>query len=410
MTRHLSDWLENYLKFTQESEPPTQYHVWSGVAALASVLRRKCYCNWGLRGNVYPNFYIALVGPPGGRKGTAMKIAKAMVQKLEIPMGSDALGSIQILYKEIANAEDAYREKKDILKVHRSLSIWAEEFQVFLSDNDIKFISSLTDLFDCADKWKYSTLSRGLDDLSNCFLNIIGAITPSLLQETLNTNAVGGGLLSRIIFVVGYGAIKRIALTFLSKEDLILQRNLEEDLQEIAQLAGVFKFSNNFLSSWVTWYEQIDQVDVVDNDKFLGYNARRALHINKLCMIFSASESNDMIIHRRHFKKALALLEETEEEMPNAFYGLGRGTHSEIFSSFLQFLESRDSFSYAELLSAFQLDALPIDMDQYLNMAKLTGKVKEEKSDTEIRYIPIHEIKEKKDTKYLKNTLYSKMI
>jgi len=410
MSRHLSDWLEYYLKFTQETESPTQYHLWSGISAIASALRRKCYCNWGLRGYVYPNFYIALVGPPGGRKGTAMRIAKKMLQKLEIPMGSDALGSIQILYKEISSAEDSYKEKNGVMKIHRSLSIWAEEFQVFLSDKDQMLLASLTDLFDCADSWRYSTLKRGIDDLSNCYLNIIGAITPSLLQAKLSMDAVGGGLISRIIFVVGYGAIKRIALPFLSKEDLELQKQLEEDLQTIGQLSGPFQLSSNFLNAWIDWYETISCVDAVDNEKFLGYNSRRALHINKLSMIISASESNEMIIEKRHFDKALAILEETEEEMPNAFYGLGRGAHSEIYTSFLRFLENHNTFTHEELLRAFQLDTLPVDMEQYVAMAKMTGRLKEVKSDTTMMYESIHDIKEKKDKRYLKETLYQRMV
>ncbi len=409
MKRNLTDWLEYYLQFTQNSEPPIQYHLWSGISALSSVLQRKCYCNWGLRGYIYPNFYVALVGPPGGRKGTAMKIAKGMVQQLEIPMGSDALGSIQIMYKEISKAQAEYREADGVIKFHKSLAVWSEEFQVFLSDKDQMLLSSLTDLFDCANSWKYSTLSRGVDDLSNCYLTIIGAITPSLLQSKLSMDAVGGGLISRIIFVVGYGAIKRIALPFLSKEELQLQTHLQEDLEQIHNLAGAFELTKEFLDTWIPWYETISTMNEVDNDKFMGYNSRRALHLNKLCMIFSASENNDMKIEARHFDKALAVLEETEEEMPNAFYGLGRGAHSEIFTSFLNFLDTHPEFNFAQLTEAFQLDSMPVDMEQFIRMAEITGKLRIEKSATETRYITIKDVKIKKDKSYLKETVYSKM-
>jgi len=412
MSRHLSDWLEHYLQFTQNSEPPTIYHTWSGIAAIASALRRKCYCNWGLRGYVYPNFYLALVGPPGGRKGTAMKIAKRMLQQLELPMGSDALGSVQMLYREIADSAAEYQEigKHGKTINHKSLSIWAEEFQVFLSDKDQQLLASLTDLFDCADNWKYSTLSRGLDDLSNCWLNIIGAITPSLLQSKLSMDAVGGGLISRIIFVVGYGAKRRIALPFLSKDELELQDNLSKDLQHISNLTGPFILTKEFLAAWVEWYEDLSVVNAINNDKFMGYNSRRALHINKLCMIVSASENNKMIITAEHLKKAIAILEEAEEEMPNAFYGLGRGDHSEVFTSFLSYIEERDNFSLAEMTQAFMLDAKPIEMQEYIRMAEMSGKLKKiETPSKEIVYETIHTFKERADRSYLKNTLYKRM-
>ena len=81
------------MEYTANTEPPKLYHLWSGITAIASALRRKCFCNWGMRGYVYPNFYVALVGPPGGRKGTAMRLAKTFVEDLEIPLGSGSLGS-----------------------------------------------------------------------------------------------------------------------------------------------------------------------------------------------------------------------------------------------------------------------------------------------------------------------------
>ena len=80
-------------------------------------------------------------------------------------------------------------------------------------------IPSLTDLFDCADVWKYKTLSRKTEDISNCYITIIGGITPALLQASLSQSSVGGGLISRIIFVVGYGPKQRKALQFLTEEE-----------------------------------------------------------------------------------------------------------------------------------------------------------------------------------------------
>jgi len=161
MSRQLSNWLEYYMKYTQRTEPPELYHLWSGLIAISSALRRKCYCNWGaLRGNVYPNMFVSLVGPPGGRKGTAMKIAKSFVQKLDITLGADSLGSTQALYRELMDSEDSYVDHEGITRKHKSVSIWAEEFQVFLTDRDQMLIPSLTDLFDCADIWKYKTLTR----------------------------------------------------------------------------------------------------------------------------------------------------------------------------------------------------------------------------------------------------------
>ena len=411
MSRQLSDWLEYYMKYTQRTEPPELYHLWSGLTALSSALRRKCYCNWGaLRGFVYPNLFVSLVGPPGGRKGTAMKIAKTFVQSLDVPMGADSLGSTQALYRELIDSEDTYVDPQGLHKKHKSLSIWAEEFQVFLSDRDQMLIPSLTDLFDCADSWKYKTLARKTEDISNCWITIIGAITPSLLQSKLSQDAVGGGLISRIIFVVGQGPKQRRALQFLTDEEEEIQQNLENDLQEIAQLSGPFTLSKDFLKAYVKWYEQDYDESGVPNEQFLGYNHRRPLHLNKVCMLVSIAESNEMVLNANHFEKALAIMQNTEQEMPNAFYGLGLSSQANVYAKFLSFIESRDTFEWSDLMRNFHLDVENISqMRGYVEMAEQSGILKVEASATEARYTSLKNKQAIRDPDFLNKTVFRLM-
>jgi hypothetical protein len=411
MARQLSDWLEHYMRYTQRTEPPELYHLWSGLTALSSALRRKCYCNWGaLRGIIYPNVFVSLVGPPGGRKGTAMKIAKSFVQQLEIPLGADSLGSTQALYKELMDSEDSYVDPSGITKKHKSISVWAEEFQVFLSDRDQLLIPSLTDLFDCADTWKYKTLARKTEDISNCWITIIGAITPDMLQAKLTRDAVGGGLMSRIIFVVGCGPKQRKALQFLTQEEEEINQKLENDLQEIANLSGQFTLSKEFLKAYVRWYERDYDESGVPSDKFLGYNHRRPLHINKVCMLLSVSESNDLIITEEHFEKALAVMQLTEHSMPDAFYGLGLANTANVYAKILSFIEAREYFDWTELVRSFHLDVENISqLRGYLEMAEQSGLIVSESSATTSRYMTIREQKAARDPEYIEKTVFRLM-
>jgi hypothetical protein len=411
MPRQLTDWLENYMKYTQRSESPELYHLWCGLTAISTALRRKCFCDWGpLRGQVYPNLFVALVGPPGGRKGTAMRPAKTFLQELDVTLGADSLGSTQALYKELIDSEDSYVDDKGMTKKHKSVSIWAEEFQVFLSDRDQMLIPSLTDLFDCADSWKYKTLSRKTEDISNCFITIIGAITPSLLQSKLTQDAVGGGLVSRIIFVVGQGPKHRKALQYLTEEEMDIQKKLGEDLQEIANMSGQFKLSKDFLRAYVQWYEQDYDDTGVPSDKFLGYNHRRPLHINKVCMLVSAAESNEMIITAEHFEKALAIMQITEQEMPNAFYGLGLSSQADVYAKILSFIEERDSFDWMEFVRTFHLDVENItQLRGYLEMAEQSGILKAETSATSSRYVSLAKKIEPADPELLNKTVFRLM-
>ncbi len=411
MTRNLPDWLEYYMKYTQNSEPPTQYHLWSGIAAISSCLQRKCWSHWGMSGgDIYPNFYIALVGPPGGRKGTAMKFAKEFILDLDLPTASDSLGSVQALYLELMEAKGNYKDTTGSILDYLSLSVWAEEFAVFLAHQDSVFVKSVTDLFDCPDRWKYRSLKQGIKPIHKCYLTIIGAITPSLLQESLTSTSVGGGLFSRIIFVTGYGKIKKVALGFLSKEERLIKTQLLEDLEVIKNMAGQFKMDDSFMKVYVPWYNGSDATDGVDSDKFVGYNERRAMHLKKLCMVLSAAESNDMILTKDHYAKALNILRYTESEMTGAFYGLGRGYHANIVTDLMRFLEEKGTTDWKEVLTKFQLDMVPQDLNIHLQSLSDMGKIEIEVSTTgNSRYIWRGKAVERKGIDFLNTTIFRLM-
>jgi len=77
MTRLLSNWLDGYMQYVDDSEPPELYHQWCGISTIASVLQRKCMLNLEQGKTVWPNLYVVLVGPVIG-KTTAMNYARAL--------------------------------------------------------------------------------------------------------------------------------------------------------------------------------------------------------------------------------------------------------------------------------------------------------------------------------------------
>ncbi|MEE9529076.1 MAG: DUF3987 domain-containing protein [Dehalococcoidia bacterium] len=412
MNRELNNWLESYLEFSQNTEPPTIYHLWSGIVAISSCLQRKCYLDWGYESIIYPNLYAVLVGPPGGRKGTAMKIAKALLRKLDIVLGSDSLGSIQTLYEEIAGAESNYIDHLGVPVEHKSLSVWSEEFQVFLADSDPRLISNITDLFDSPSHWRYSSIGRGIRDLGNCWLTIFGATTPSLLQSSLTQDAVGGGLVSRIIFVVGYGKAKKVPITFFSRDDQERQDKLLHDLERIKNLSGQFKPTQEFMDAYTKWYMSPNATNGVDSEKFVGYNERRALHLRKLCMIFAVAEDDSMELKAHHFKRALHVLEMTEIEMENAFYGLGQGAHSTAMTNVMRFLQDNGTISWGKLLDRFKMDIMPVELQSFVDTLVQSGHIKEEIDAGKRRFITFLDDKgEKEQTKkdFYKHELFKKL-
>lgn len=407
MSRKLDNWLEHYIDFTQNSEPPVLYHVWTGITVISSCLQRKCFIDWGYEQIIYPNLYVVLVGPPGGRKGTSMKMGKNFLQMVGVKMSSDSLGSVQALYNEIAESKATWISSDGLEKDHKSLSVWSEEFQVFLSNADPRLISNITDLFDSPAFWKYSSIGRGLDDLSNCWLTIFGAITPSLLQSSLSQDAVGGGLISRIIFVVGYGKSKKIPVAFFSKEDREKQELLYEDLEMIKNMQGNFRPTQKFIDVYSAWYLNPNSNAGVDNDKFVGYNERRALHLRKLCMIMSASESDSKVLHERHFNRALFVLEMTEQKMSDAFHGLGTAQHSNTMVNVMKYVEANQSVAWNVLTNRFMLDANSKDLEDIVETLRQAGRIVIDHDAKKHRYVTFNAMGQAKaDHDYTKNELF----
>ena len=80
--RRAGNWLNAYLEYTKESESPDNYHIWAGLSAIASVVRRNIWLDQGLY-VLFPNMYVLFVGPPARTaKSTAMWLARQLVRQV----------------------------------------------------------------------------------------------------------------------------------------------------------------------------------------------------------------------------------------------------------------------------------------------------------------------------------------
>jgi len=66
MPRIYKDWLDAYMNYGDNTEASALFRKWVGVSTIASALRRKVHLEWHAR--IFPNLYVVLVGPAGGRK------------------------------------------------------------------------------------------------------------------------------------------------------------------------------------------------------------------------------------------------------------------------------------------------------------------------------------------------------
>ena len=252
-SRELDDWITTYLKYTEDTEPPKQYHIWTAVSLIAGALQRKVYIKWGFD-TIYPNMYIILIGASGRtRKGTAMKIGRDLIKDIGINTSSESItreALIRAMSGTLANFTDA---SDRTIKFHCSLTAFSEELSVFLGQNDIKFLADLTDWYDSSDNWKYETKNKGSDHIQGVCFNLLGATAPDWLQSILPQEAIGGGFTSRVIFVTALKKEKTIVEPKITPEHKKMRKVLINDLGKISNISGEIVFDDEAKEYYKEW-------------------------------------------------------------------------------------------------------------------------------------------------------------
>lgn len=393
MPRKLNDWLESYLIYTDNSEPPELFHTWTGISTIAAVLQRKCVMNWGML-RFFPNMYIILAAPSGkARKGTALGYGKDMLSRIGIKMAAESI-TREALVREIFNAHDTIiDETNGDMTFHSSLTIFSPELTVFLGYNNQQLMMDLTDWYDCGHgpdgKWIYRTKGQGVDEITGLWVNLIGATTPDLLRSSLSMDAVGGGLTSRMIFVYEADKRKSCPTPFLSAKEKALGEDLYYDLEQMYLMKGEFKPTSDFIDLWHGWYLEQDSKEIFEEPHLAPYCERRPVHVMKLAMIISASQSSDMIVTHDHLISAVKLLERTELNMPNTFKGIGKSPHAEVLSKVMNEIGMAGTITLSDLQRKFYHDADARVLDIIVSTLKSMGfidVVYNEGSDTILKY------------------------
>ena len=375
MPRQLNDWIDSYVKYSDNSEPPRMFRMWCAISVIASVLQRKCKLEWGPI-TFYPNMYIVLVAPSGkARKGTAMAAPLDFLEDLNIKMAAEAI-TREALIRELANANISDPDiSTGALDFHSSMTIFSPELTVFIGYNNEQLMSDLTDWYDCRNKWTYRTKNMGTDEINGVFVNLIGATTPELIRDTMSLKAIGGGLTSRMIFIYEEDKGKTVPAPFLTDAELGLHKQLKIDLEHIYMMKGCFEVTEAFLGCWTEWYLEQDRNPPFTDLRFAGYIERRPNHIMKLSMILNASRTDRMILEQQDIEKAIRVLEATEIKMPLTFAGVGKYSHADTLTKVMNEIAFRgeSGISQEELVNIFQNDANWNIMKEIIESLNLSG-------------------------------------
>jgi len=383
--RIFDDWLAAYMEHTLVSEAPDQFHFWAGVSTVAGALRRRVWIE-EYKYQIVPNFYVALVAPPGlVKKSTAMRVGIAMLEKVP----AVKIGPQSITWQALTAALQAAKITMPIggERIPMScLTIAIGELGTFLKPADDGLLSALIAMWDGQlETWTHQTLSTGTTKVINPWLNIIGCTTPAWLRANFPDLMLEGGLVSRVVFV--YGDQKRRNIAFPSRhinaQEFDSRRaKLIQDLIEIAQLKGPFTITEGAYKWGEAWYGALDKTRPMElsSERYAGFYSRKFVHAMKLAMILSVARQDTLVIDEEDIILAASKLEELEKPMMNVFQSIGTSFQTKHIAEIIAFVKAFKTVSTDQLYRMCYMTMSRREFDEALVAANKAGMIKIVKS------------------------------
>ena len=335
----MNDFFTDYMDYADlpHSEAPAIYHRWVCASTIGALLGRSVHFQLGPH-VVYPNQFIMLMGSPGTRKGSAMGVGKNLLKAtgysrfaadktskerflmdmkaIDIVAGFDDLESIEL---------DAPSESY----------ICSGEFTDFIGQNNMEFVTMLTNLWDNLSEYKQPKITGKCVGIHKPTVNLLGGNTVQGFALAFPPEALGNGFLSRVLMVYSDPTGTKIpwpATLSESKKDDLVKR-----LRLMKSISGNFGVSPEAKALGTELYSKEIPVD---DPRFNYYAQRRYIHLLKLSLIIAVSDLATEISYT-HMLRANTMLAIAEKVMPRALGEYGKNKYAVVSGVILDYLMHR---------------------------------------------------------------------
>lgn len=346
-----SDFIASYLAYTSKTECPTFFHRWTALTSLSAYLGRQIFFRHG-HFTLYPNLYTMLIGSPGTKKSSAIKIgAKLLKQagyntfaakktrqekflldlaeqselKAAILSGEEGSAGYDILDQNLWGEDIAETAESYIHKPPAECFIAADEFNNFIGTGNLDFVSILGELWDFEGVYDYKLKNSKSVFIPNPTLSILGGNTPTGFSQAFPTESIGQGFFSRLLLI--YGEPSGVKYTFPPPPNIEVQNQLISYLHKIKEeVTGEVTMSQGAMDMLDKIYKQWPGIDDI---RFEHYANRRLTHLIKLCLVVAASRLS-CVIELEDIVYSNTILTFTEQLMPKALGEFGKARNSDI--------------------------------------------------------------------------------
>lgn len=343
------DFFSLYFQYTSDTEVPTFFHRWTSIVGIGAFLGRGISFSHG-HFSIHPNIYCMLIGSPGTRKSTAIKLMERVLKKAGYnTIAADKTSKEKFLldlgqYKDEPNTKGAVDlDTWDLLgesgaEIDKEILIAADEFNDFIGLGNHDFISLLGNLWDYNGNYENRIKNGKSVNIYNPTISILGGNTPTGFSLAFPTEILGQGFFSRLLLIYGEPSGRKI--TFPSEPSQESTAAIVEYLQAIkkkcfgavTRTAGANKLLDKIYKEW----------GGIDDVRFESYANRRFTHLLKLCLIVTASRLSTEITEF-DVVYTNTILSHAEHLMPRALGEFGKARHSGTVHKVMQVLDATDT-------------------------------------------------------------------
>lgn len=280
-----------------------------------------------------------LMGSPGTRKSTAIKIASSIVKQAGYTnVCADRITKEKFLL-DLAGEESGDLLDKNLFGAAAAdaseVLIAADEFNNFIGNGNIEFLSMLGVLWDHNGVFQNRVKNSKSVEIHDPTVSILSGNTPTGFSLAFPVESIGQGIFSRILLIHGEPSGRKI--TFPEPPSTEATQIVLESLVRIrSECYGAMKLTEHSKKLLDKIYKSWGGIEDV---RFESYSNRRFTHLLKLCLIVAASRCSTTL-SEEDVVYANTILTHAEHTMPQALGSFGKAKHSDVSHKVLQVLES----------------------------------------------------------------------
>ena len=365
-----------YFRYAADTEPPTIYHRWSLITSVSAYLGRQFWFPFGTT-RIFPNMYVMLIGDPGTRKSTAIKMARRVISGAGYTTFAAERTTKEKFLLDLEGAPDvqptpgnvrrtASISAHDVLTnlslgngeenhdgIPREVFVTADEFNEFAGTGNIDFLSTLGALWDWDDEsstYKQRFKNSKSISIFQPTITVLGGNTHTGFKLAFPEHIAGQGFLSRLVLVHSEPSGRKITFPVKPPEELVVAigARLSELRTKIRGPAGTTEQARNCLDViYKTWNN-------LEDYRLKSYSTRRFSHLLKLCLVTTAMRGQTTI-DKQDVVLANTILTYNESSMNKALGEFGKNRDSDAAHNILTALYDAASTVPVRTLTADDL-------------------------------------------------------